>query len=362
MSLRTIAVFVLALALPAGSALAQGGPAKPRARSGAARPGAARAATPKRSPKLLVVNKGEDTLAVVDLGDVRDVKAMKVLGKVPTGHGPHEVTSDGALAFVGNYGTQQPGSSLSIIDIAAMKEVKRVELGALTRPHGIMYYDGHVWFSAEGSRAAARYDVAEDRVDWLQGTGQNVSHMIVLTPDRRKAYLPNIGSDSVTVLEQPDNPDAPWKLTQIAVGKGPEGIDVSPDGKEVWVAHRGDGGVSIIDVATDKVVHTLPALARAPIRVKFTPDGKRVLISDVVALGGPPQRGDLVVVDARKRQEAGRIPIGLGPIGIVTAPDGKRAFVAAVAEGKVVVVDLRSMKVIGSVETGAGPDGLWYVP
>jgi YVTN family beta-propeller protein len=68
------------------------------------------------------------------------------------------------------------------------------------------------------------------------------------------------------------------------------------------------------------------------------------------------------VVDARRRKESGRIPIGLGPIGIVTAPDGKRAFVAAVAEGKVVVVDLASMKVTGAVETGAGPDGLWYVP
>lgn len=354
MSLRTIAVFklavvLLALAVPT-AALAQGSPGK-KPTAGAAKP-----KTPKRAPRLLVVNKGEDTLAIVD------VTTMKVLGKVPTGHGPHEVTSDGTLAFVGNYGTQQPGSSLSVIDIATMKEVRRVELGALTRPHGITYHDGHVWFSAEGSRAAARYDVAADRVDWLQGTGQNVSHMIVVTPDRRKAYLPNIGSDSVTVLEQPDNPAAPWKITQIAVGKGPEGIDVSPDGKEIWVAHRGDGGVSIIDVATDTVVHTLPALARVPIRVKFTPDGKRVLVSDVVTLGDPPQRGELVVIDARKRKEAGRVPIGLGPIGIAAVPDGKRAFVAAVAEGKVVIVDLRSMKVTGSVETGAGPDGLWYVP
>lgn len=354
MSLRIIAVFALALALPAGSALAEGRPARPK--PGLAKGGAAQPRKPRSAPKLLVVNKAEDTLAIVD------VETLKVLGKVPTGHGPHEVTSDGTLAFVANYGTQQPGSSLSVIDIAAMKEVKRVELGALTRPHGIMYYDGYVWFSAEGSRAAARYDVAADRVDWLQGTGQNVSHMIVLTPDRRKAYLPNIGSDSVTVLERPDQPNAPWKLTQIAVGKGPEGIDVSPDGKQIWVAHRSDGGVSIIDVATDQVVHTLPALAKAPIRVKLTPDGRRVLISDVVSLGGPPQPGELVVVDARRRKPIGRVPIGLGPIGIAVAPDGKRAFVAAVAEGKVVVVDLASMKVTGAVETGAGPDGLWYVP
>lgn len=351
MSLRIIAVLALALAIPAGSALAQGGPARPRPGAGSTR-----AKTPRSKPRLLVVNKAEDTLAIVD------ATTLKVLGKVPTGHGPHEVTSDGTLAFVANYGTQQPGSSLSVIDIAAMKEVRRVELGALTRPHGIVYHDGHVWFSAEGSRAAARYDVAADRVDWLQGTGQNVSHMIVLTPDRKKAYLPNIGSDSVTVLERPDNPAAQWQLTQVAVGKGPEGIDVSPDGKEVWVAHRSDGGVSIIDVATNRVVHTIPALAKAPIRVKLTPDGKRALISDVVSLGGPPQRGELVVVDTRTRKEVGRVAIGLGPIGIATTPDSKRAFVAAVAEGKVVVVDLASLKITGSVETGQGPDGLWYVP
>jgi YVTN family beta-propeller protein len=354
MSLRLIAVTAavgLALGVPTGSALAQG-----RARSTPARTAPAKPRPPKRAPRLLVVNKGEDTLAVVD------VTTMTVLGKVPTGHGPHEVTSDGALAFVGNYGTQQPGSSLSVIDIATLKEVRRVELGALTRPHGVMYHDGQVWFSAEGSRAAARYDVAADRVDWLQGTGQNVSHMIVVTPDRRKAYLPNIGSDSVSVLERPGEPNVPWRITQIPVGKGPEGIDVSPDGKEVWVTHRSDGGVSIIDVATDRVVHTLPALGKAPIRLKFTPDGQRALISDVVTLGGPPAQGELIVVDARKRKEIGRIAVGLGPIGIAIAPDGKRAFVAAVAEGKVVVVDLRSLKVTGSVETGAGPDGLWYVP
>jgi YVTN family beta-propeller protein len=332
MSLYRIAVLIVMLAAPAGHALAQG------------------------SPKLLVVNKAEDTLAIVD------VRTMKVLGKVPTGHGPHEVTSDGKLAFVANYGTQEPGSSISVIDIARRQEVKRVDLGGLTRPHGIVYHDGQVWFSAEGSRTVARYDVARDRVDWVQGTGQDVSHMIVLTPDRRKAYLPNIGSDTVSVFERAQNPNAPWKLTQIPVGKGPEGIDISPNGKEVWVAHRGDGGVSIIDVATDRVVRTLPSLGKTPIRVKFTPGGKRVLISDVVTLAQPPQTGELIVVDAASHKVTGRVPVGLGPIGIATAPNGKRAFVAAVAEGKVVVVDLVKMKVTGSVATGQAPDGLWYVP
>src|SRR5581483_8708460 len=58
-------------------------------------------------PALLVLNKAEATLAIVDPA------AMKVIGKVPTGTGPHEVavSADGKLAFVANYGAQQPGNT-----------------------------------------------------------------------------------------------------------------------------------------------------------------------------------------------------------------------------------------------------------
>src|SRR4051794_7488746 len=53
-----------------------------------------------QSPLLLVVNKNENALAFVD------VASGKVVGKVATGDGPHEVeaSTDGKLAFVSNYG------------------------------------------------------------------------------------------------------------------------------------------------------------------------------------------------------------------------------------------------------------------
>ena len=59
------------------------------------------------SSALLVLNKEEATLAIVDLA------SGKVVGRVPTGEGPHEVavSSDGKLAFVGNYGSRTPGKS-----------------------------------------------------------------------------------------------------------------------------------------------------------------------------------------------------------------------------------------------------------
>src|ERR1700682_4045098 len=93
------------------------------------------------SPALLVLNKDEATLAIVD------PSTQKVVGRVPTGEGPHEVTVslDGKLAFVGNYGTgQNPGRTISVIDLLAQKELHRVDLGPLRRPHGITYAEGKV--------------------------------------------------------------------------------------------------------------------------------------------------------------------------------------------------------------------------
>ena len=96
-------------------------------------------------PALLVLNKVENTLAIVD------PTSLKVLGRVPVGVGPHEVitSADGRLAYVANYGTQQVlGNSISVVDLAARKELKRVELGPLFRPHGIVEVGGKIYFTA----------------------------------------------------------------------------------------------------------------------------------------------------------------------------------------------------------------------
>ncbi|HEY1403425.1 MAG TPA: cytochrome D1 domain-containing protein [Pyrinomonadaceae bacterium] len=296
---------------------------------------------------LLVLNKADNTLAIVD------PVALKVLARVPVGEGPHEVvaSADGRTAYVGNYGTQQVvGSSLSIIDIAARKEIKRVDLGALRRPHGIVEAGGKIYFTAEANRAVARYDPATDKVDWLMGTGESISHMLVITPDAKKIYTANMLSNTVTALNVGAAP-VPPNITQIAVGKTPEGIGISPDGREVWAANRADGTVSVIDTATNKVVETLAKFSQLPFRVAFTPDGKRVLIPD-------PVGGELIVFDAATRKEIKRIKIGGGTVGIAVAADSKRAYVCLQETGSVAAVDLEKMEVVGRVETGKGPDGI----
>lgn len=303
------------------------------------------AAQTASGPALLVLNKIENTLAIVD------PVSLRVVGKIPTGEGPHEVvaSADGHTAYVANYGGQgKPGNSLSIIDLVARKEIKRVDLGALLRPHGIVLANGKVYFTAEVNRVVARYDPSADRVDWLMGTGQSISHMLVVTPDGRRAYTANIGSATVTSIDF--TLPVPQQVPQIQVGKQPEAIDVSPDGRELWVGQNGDGHISIIDTATNKVKEAIK-VGEVPIRVKFTPDGRRVLISDAKA-------GELIILDAATRKEIKRVKVEGVPVGVLISPDGGRAFVAAMQAHKVVVIDLVKMEVSGTIDPGQGPDGL----
>jgi YVTN family beta-propeller protein len=140
-------------------------------------------------------------------------------------------------------------------------------------------------------------------------------------------------------------------VAAIPVGKGPEGFDVSPDGKEVWAANSGDGSVSIIDVATKKVTATLELETNRSNRLKFTPDGKLVLISDDGGAG-------VVIVDVASRKLRKRLSVGKGPEGILVQPDGAKAYVALSGENAVAVIDLKTLEVSGKIATGNGPDGL----
>ncbi len=300
------------------------------------------------STALLILNKEQATLSIVDPA------TLKIVGSAPTGAGPHEVavSSDGKLAFAGNYGGQTPGNSISVIDLIGQKELRRVELGPLRRPHGMFFADGKVYFTAEVNKLIGRYDPAGNQVDWLLGTGQNTTHMVLLNKDSSRIFTANISSDSISIFERVGT--AGWNQTVVPVGKGPEAIDLSPDETQIWTAHSRDGGVSIIDIAAKKVIQTVDVGTKRSNRLKFTPDGKLVLISDLEA-------GEVLVLDAASRKTIKRLKLGRGTEGILITPDGTRAYAAVNAEDYVGVIDLKTLEVTGRIATGS-PDGMaWAV-
>jgi YVTN family beta-propeller protein len=289
---------------------------------------------------LLVGNKEENSLAFVDPA------TGKVLGTVPTGEQPHEVaaSADGRVAFVANYGTaQNPGNTISMIDVVNMREIRKANLGPMRRPHGLFFADGKLYFTAEANRIVGRWDPVAGQFDWAMGTGQNTTHMVLVSKDGT-VFTANIGSDTISMIDRNS-------IAHVPVGKGPEAMDLSPDGRELWTGHSRDGGLSIIDVAAKKVVHTINLGTKRSNRLKFTPDGKRALLTDLDA-------GELLVLDVPGRKEITRLKLGKSPEGILMAKDGSKAYVCVAGDDRIDIVDLATLKVTGHLTTGKGPDGM----
>jgi len=303
------------------------------------------AQTPAAS--LLVLSKGDQTLAVVD------PKTLQVLGRAPSGPDPHEVvaSSDGRIAYIANY--NGGGNIITPVDLVAIKSLPPIDLGQLRAPHGLMFAGGKLWFTAEGAKAVGTYDSVTRKVERVLDTGQNGTHMVFVADDLQRLVTTNMGSGNVTIAEK-DKGGADWSQTLVSVGPRGEGFDVLPNWKEAWVANAGDGTVSVIDVAAKKVVDTLQASVNGANRLKFTPDSRLALIS---TLSGK----DLTIVDVATRRISKRLPIG-SAAGIQMQPDGARAYVACTPDNYVAVIDLKTLEVAGRIDAGKQPDGLaWAV-
>jgi len=318
------------------------------------------AQTPK--PALLVLEKDDNTLAIVDPA------SLKIVGRVPAGPDPHEVESsaDGKLAYISNYGGSDSAlHTISVVDLIAQKALPPIDLGELHSPHGLAFAGGKLYFTAETNKVAGRYDPATQTIDWLIGTGQDRTHMVVVSATLDLVFTSNVSSGTISIIQQvpasmcgvgppPSGRRKTWRVTNVPAGRGSEGFDLSPDGREIWAANAQDGTVTIIDVAAAKATQTFPIPVRGN-RLKFNPDGKHVLIS-----GGPSgsSGASLVILDAVSHKEVRSFDFGGGSAGILIVPDGSRAYVAVSGKDKVAVVDLKKLEIEGCIATRKGPDGL----
>ena len=313
------------------------------------------------SKTLLALSKGDHVLAIIDPG------TLKVIARVPVGSDPHEViaSADGKTAYVTIYG----GGSLhelNVIDLVAQKPLPTIDTKPFMGPHGLAFADNKVWYTAEGTKTVVRYDPSTGKFDWCIGTGQDRTHMVYVTPDAKRVYTTNVSSGTVSILvdslitPRPNPggfappPHQDWVQTVIPVGKGSEGFDVSPDGRELWTAGADEGIITIIDIASKKATGTIDAKVVGANRLKFTPDGERVLITSL-------RNGDLFIYDVASHKEIKRISTGHGAAGILVDDDGSRAFIGCTADNYVAVVDLKTLEVSGHIDI-RGADGLaWAV-
>jgi YVTN family beta-propeller protein len=327
------------------------------------------------SPALLVLAKQDRSLAIVD------PSTLKVVRHIPAGPDPHEVVSspDGKLAFISNYGFGAY-HTISPVDLVTQRPLDRINLGVLWGPHGLAFAGGELYFTAEVNKVIGRYNPSTKKIDWILGTGQNRTHMVMVSRSLNRIFTSNVNSGTISIIQKtaypagpppgppppgarhplgppPGTPRHDWNETVIRTGIGTEGFDVSPDGKELWAAAAQKGTVSIIDLDSKTVVQTLPANLRGANRLKFTLDGKYVFVSILRGEGG-----DLAIFDAHSRKLIKRMHLGHGAAGILMQPDGSRAYVSCSPDNYVTVIDLKTLQVVGHIYPGRGPDGLaWAV-
>ncbi len=308
---------------------------------------------PSQSGLLLVANKGDNSLGIID-----PVAGKQVAEIAEGGITGHEVAAspDGKFAYVpiyGNSGVGQPGTdgtNMVVIDLALRKITGNLGFGKGVRPHCAVFgpKNGLLYVSTELDRSISIIDPATLKIVGSVPTGQEQSHMFAITRDGHRAYTANVGPGTVSVLDL----DARKTVAIIPVSPQVQRISLSVDDKLVFTSDVTKPQLAVIDTATNKVKTwvQMPGLGygSAP-----TPDGRWLIIA-------LPLVHQVGVIDLSTMKVARTIDVPTRPQEVIVSPDGKLAYVSCDQSGKVVVISISDWKATRIIDAGAGADGLAY--
>ena len=292
-----------------------------------------------RADVLVVASSGASHVTLID------PSSGTKLAEVPVGKGPHEViaSADGRFAWVADSGA----TSVTLVDLRKRSAVRTLALKDcgphdLARPRS----GTPLLITCAGHKALLEID------PW---TGQEVRRhaldvegawMTAVSRDGARAFTANLEGGGITAIDRKSG-----KVTNIKTAEGEIGIDVSPNGREVWLTNLKTGNVTVFDAKTLEVLRTFEAGAESPVRVRFTPDGKRA----VITFGGAKKVG---VFDVATRKAVQWIEIESGSKVLTISPDGRKAAVSAPHKDAVMILDLVSGKMLAKIDVTGKPDGV----
>jgi DNA-binding beta-propeller fold protein YncE len=299
---------------------------------------------------LLVANKGEQTLGIVDPSMGRQVALIAESGV--TGH---EVVAspDGKLAFVpiyGNSGVGLPGTdgrTIDVIDLQQRRVVHKIEFDHGVRPHCAVFgpKDGMLYVTTELDKAIAVIDPHTFKIVGKIPTEEAESHMLAISPDGRRGYTANVGPGTVSVVDMQGRK----KLDVIKVANHVQRISVSPDGRWVFTSDTEKPRLAVIDTKTNKIDHWIE-LPGEGYGSASTPDGKWLLIA-------MPTANAVAVIDLASLRVAKAINVPAAPQEVLIRPDGRVAYVSCDRSHQVAAISLTDWNV-KLIEAGKSADGL----
>lgn len=193
---------------------------------------------------------GADEVAVVDLANA------SVVERIETGAYPHgmRLSPDGTELYVANV----EDGSVSVIDTASLTEAARIPVGTTPVQVGFTPDGSRVYVSLRDENRVAVIDTATREVTDRIEVGPNPIQVIA-TPDGRQVYVANQGTevapnDTVSVIDTATGEVA----KTLKTGLGAHGVSASANGAFVFVTNIAGDSVSVIDVARQEVVGSVP--------------------------------------------------------------------------------------------------------
>jgi DNA-binding beta-propeller fold protein YncE len=289
---------------------------------------------PVKAGVLVIAYMDESKVVLVD------GNTYQTLATLETGKSPHEVrvSPDKRHAYVA------AGKTITAVDLRNRKVKASFDLGSYSAHDIRVSRDGKLlWAACAPMQAILEMDAETGKILKTYKTEQQGSWFVEITPDERKLYTPNLEGKSVSVIDR-----ATGKVKVIQFESPVYGIDVTPDGRQVWVS---GGDLGVIDTATDEVVARVKTSEAETGRIRLTSDGKRV----VVAL-----TKKLAVYDVKTRRLISETELGAEPKVLTLSDDNRRAFLTNPADNSVSVVDIVSGRQLTALQTGKKPDGIGW--
>jgi YVTN family beta-propeller protein len=300
---------------------------------------------------LLVANKGNETLGIVDpqLGQ----QTATVAEGGTTGH-EVAASADGRTAFVpiyGNSGVGKPGTdgrNMVAIDIASRKVVGNVDFGRGVRPHCAVLgpKDGMLYVTTELDKAISVIDPHSLKIVGSIPTGQPESHMLAISPDGKRGYTANVGPGTVSVLDMENRKT----ITVIPVSGQIQRIAVSTDGKMVFTSDQTKPQLAVIDTASNKIKTWIP-LPAPGYGGAMTPDDRWFVLA-------VPGAKKVAVIDVGALKVAKLIDVPAAPQETLVRPDGQVAYVSCDASKKIAAIRTSDWTVEKLIDAGPSADGL----
>ncbi|MEQ1911016.1 MAG: hypothetical protein ABMA15_19510, partial [Vicinamibacterales bacterium] len=188
-------------------------------------------------------------------------------------------------------------------------------------------------------------------------------------PPKHVLYVTNERAGTVTMIDT----DKQEAIGTITLGKRPRGVVVNADKTRVYVAlsgspiagpgvdestlppaDKGADGIGEVDTTSNTLLRVLRA-GSDPEGVALSKDGTQAFIAN-------EDTGQVSIVSIADGHVSESFKVGDEPEGISLTPDGKQAWATSEDAGAVYVIDLASHAVVKSIEVGARPRSIAFLP